>query len=143
MFCFIPINILALGTIPKDMLKNASGLYNTMRNLGGAIGLALINTVIIQRLALHKTYLGEHIRFGRIAVDNTYNNLENYFDLSQVSNAHTAATQKIYDLMSQQAYVLTFGDTFYWIAVLFVVPILFVPLIKKPTASSQPVDAHG
>ena len=125
------------------MMKNASGLYNTMRNLGGAIGLALINTVIIQRLALHKTYLGERIRAGRIAVDTTYSNLESYFDLSQVGDAHTVATQKIYGIMSQQAYVLTFSDTFYWIAVLFIVPIFFVPLIKKPSATSKPVEAHG
>jgi DHA2 family multidrug resistance protein len=60
MLCFIPINILALGTLPKEKVKNASGLYNTARNLGGAIGLALINTVIIHRLAHHKTRLRSH-----------------------------------------------------------------------------------
>ncbi len=35
MLCFVPINSLALGTLPVDRLKNASGLYNLMRNLGG------------------------------------------------------------------------------------------------------------
>src|SRR3546814_10446663 len=40
MFCIVPINSLALGTLPQSQLKNASGLYNLMRNLGGAIGLA-------------------------------------------------------------------------------------------------------
>ncbi|CAK0762907.1 Colistin resistance protein EmrB [Azospirillaceae bacterium] len=52
MLCFIPINTLALGTLPPQQLKNASGLYNLMRNLGGAIGLAMINTVLQHRLAL-------------------------------------------------------------------------------------------
>jgi hypothetical protein len=53
MFLFIPINAVALGTLPPARLKNASGLYNLMRNLGGAIGLAGINTIINDRFALH------------------------------------------------------------------------------------------
>ena len=37
----VPINNVALGTLPPERLKNASGLYNLTRNLGGAVGLAL------------------------------------------------------------------------------------------------------
>ncbi|OAI10329.1 hypothetical protein A1359_16910 [Methylomonas lenta] len=37
MFAFLPINTLALGTLPPEEVKNASGLYNLMHNLGGAI----------------------------------------------------------------------------------------------------------
>ncbi len=44
MFIFLPINALALGTLPPDEVKNASGLYNLTRNLGGAMGLAVANT---------------------------------------------------------------------------------------------------
>ncbi|MFV9874936.1 MAG: hypothetical protein AB8U25_00740 [Rickettsiales endosymbiont of Dermacentor nuttalli] len=44
MFCFLPITTISLGTLPKSEIKNASGLYNLMRNLGEAIGLALNNT---------------------------------------------------------------------------------------------------
>ena len=46
MLCMVPINNIALGTLPPDRLKNASGLFNLTRNLGGAVGLALINTVL-------------------------------------------------------------------------------------------------
>ena len=45
MFVMLPVNQLALGTLPPAAVKNASGLYNLMRNLGGAVGLALINTI--------------------------------------------------------------------------------------------------
>src|SRR5690606_38779534 len=50
MICMVPINNLSLGTLPPDELKNASGLFNLMRNLGGAVGLALINTLLNNRL---------------------------------------------------------------------------------------------
>ena len=37
MFCYLPANMLALGTVPQDKLKNAAGLYNLTRDLGGAL----------------------------------------------------------------------------------------------------------
>ena len=49
----VPINYLALGTLPPTKIKNASGLYNLMRNLGGAVGLAVINTLLDKRMDLH------------------------------------------------------------------------------------------
>ena len=38
MVCMVPINNIALGTLPPERIKNASGLYNLTRNLGGAVG---------------------------------------------------------------------------------------------------------
>ena len=40
MLAIIPINNIAFGTLPPERVKNASGLFNLMRNLGGAVGLA-------------------------------------------------------------------------------------------------------
>ena len=53
MICMVPINNVALGTLPLAKIKNASGLYNLMRNLGGAVGLAIITTLLIKRADLH------------------------------------------------------------------------------------------
>jgi MFS transporter, DHA2 family, multidrug resistance protein len=44
MFCYVPANMIALGSLPQDTMKNGAGLYNLMRDLGGAIGLASIGT---------------------------------------------------------------------------------------------------
>ena len=53
MFAIVPVTNTALGTLPPERVKNASGLFNLMRNLGGAIGLAAINTVFNDRMDLH------------------------------------------------------------------------------------------
>src|SRR3569623_1971313 len=76
MFLFIPIIAVALGTLPPARLKNASGLYNLMRNLGGAIGLAGINTIINDRLALHWARLVE-------GLTGTNPNLQHYLEGAQ------------------------------------------------------------
>jgi MFS transporter, DHA2 family, multidrug resistance protein len=44
MLCMVPINNLALGTLSPERIKGGSGLFNLTRNLGGAVGLAMINT---------------------------------------------------------------------------------------------------
>ena len=49
MFCILPPTQLALGHLPKTSVANASGLFNLMRNLGGAIGIAIIDTIIFGR----------------------------------------------------------------------------------------------
>ncbi len=51
--CYLPANMIALGTLPQDKMKNAAGLYNLTRDLGGAIGLATIVTIMNERLHFH------------------------------------------------------------------------------------------
>jgi DHA2 family multidrug resistance protein len=53
MFCLLPPTRLALGHLPPAQVPDASGLFNLMRNLGGAIGLALIDTLLFGRAAGH------------------------------------------------------------------------------------------
>jgi DHA2 family multidrug resistance protein len=61
MTCMLPVSILALGTLPPERIKNASGLFNLMRNLGGAFGLAVITTILNQRTDLHLERLTERL----------------------------------------------------------------------------------
>ena len=69
--------------------------------------------------------------------------LQSHIDTVLPGDAQLAATQKIYNLMVQQAYVLTFADTFYLIALLFFGLLVFVPFIKKPVMEDQSIETHG
>jgi DHA2 family multidrug resistance protein len=53
LFCLLPPTRIALGHLAPERVPNASGLFNLMRNLGGAIGIALIDTVIWVRTPIH------------------------------------------------------------------------------------------
>jgi DHA2 family multidrug resistance protein len=65
MFCLLPPTRLALGTLTAAQVPDASGLFNLMRNLGGAIGIALIDTILYGRTIGH----GEALRDRLIAGD--------------------------------------------------------------------------
>eukprot|EP01037_Dinobryon_pediforme_P026935 gene26935-29630_t len=91
MLCMVPINNLALGTMPPDKIKNASGLFNLTRNLGGAFGLALINTTLNKRMDLHLARLHDAVAWGRTAAEETLANMTAAF-AARGSDAALAAT---------------------------------------------------
>ncbi len=66
MFCLLPPTRLALGHLRADQVLDASGLFNLMRNLGGAIGLALVDTVVYSRASVHALTIAERLRAGDI-----------------------------------------------------------------------------
>jgi DHA2 family multidrug resistance protein len=64
MFCILPPTQLALGQLAKTAIADASGLFNLMRNLGGAIGIAIIDTVIYTRAPEHAQTLVSRLTAG-------------------------------------------------------------------------------
>ena len=66
MFCLLPPTRLALGRLESARVADASGLFNLMRNLGGAIGLALIDTVIYGRAPSHASHIIAQLKAGNI-----------------------------------------------------------------------------
>jgi len=66
MFCLLPPTRLALGHLAPERVADASGLFNLMRNLGGAIGLALIDTVVYGRSPLHAERMIADLKMGDI-----------------------------------------------------------------------------
>src|SRR5215468_636346 len=73
MCAMVPTNTIALGTLPPERVKNASGLFNLMRNLGGAVGLAVINQVLNERTDLHIVRLHESLTWGNATATETLN----------------------------------------------------------------------
>ena len=67
MFCLLPPTRMALGHLAEAEVPDASGVFNLMRNLGGAIGLALIDTVIYARGPVHAADLTARLGAGDAA----------------------------------------------------------------------------
>ncbi|EWY40241.1 MFS transporter [Skermanella stibiiresistens SB22] len=137
MMCFIPINTLALGTLPPAQLKNASGLYNLMRNLGGAIGLAAINTVLIERYALHMSRLSDNVTTSRPGVQDMLDGLSGRFSGVITGDPDLAALRMIRSVVEREAMVLTFTDCLLLMAGVFAFALLCMPLVRKPRAAVE------
>ena len=64
MFCLLPPTRIALGDLPEGEIADASGLFNLMRNLGGAIGIALIDTILYGRVAIYAESFRDRLLAG-------------------------------------------------------------------------------
>lgn len=141
MTCMVPINNVALGTLPPQRMKNGSGLYNLTRNLGGAVGLALINTVLNDRWDLHLARLHDAVTWSRDRALSTLDNLTNAFG-NLGSDASQAALKTLANMVRQQALVMAFADVFLILTVLFGAMALATPFIRKPQAIPAGAAGH-
>ncbi len=140
MFLFIPINAAALGTLPPERIKNASGLYNLMRNLGGAIGLAAINTVLNDRMALHWTRLVENLPAGSPVVQNFLHNAQAGVSGAMGAVSENAAVKMLANTVYRQAEVLTMADAQFLLGAIFIAGLMLVPILKRPRGAPVTAD---
>ncbi len=133
MLSMVPINTLALGTMPPQKIKNASGLFNLMRNLGGAVGLALINTLLDDRMDLHLQRLRESVIWGRQAAEDRLSELTRAF-ASRGSDAALAATKELAMIVRRQAEVMALADVFLALTAIFIGCVGLAAFMRKPAA---------
>src|SRR6266404_4537090 len=137
MFAMVPTNNIALGTLPPDRVKNASGLFNLTRNLGGALGLAVINQVLNERTDLHIARLQERVTWGNATATETLNMFTQR--LQGMGDAALMAMKQLSQIVHRQAVVMGYGDAFFMLTVFYFALSVLVVLLKKPaSAAAEP-----
>src|ERR1700739_1306009 len=141
MCAMVPTNNIALGTLPPDKVKNASGLFNLMRHLGGAVGLAVINEVLNDRTDLHIVRLQERVTWGNALATETLDMLTQKFQ--GMGDAALMALKEFAQIVHRQAVVMSYGDAFFMLTVFYMCLSLLVVLVKKPNMmAAAGGDAH-
>jgi DHA2 family multidrug resistance protein len=142
-FCIPPIVTMALGSLPPPRLRSASGLFNLMRNLGGAIGIAVANTMLNDRLNLHYERLAEHANVGRPLVEGLMQRATTVLGATgQTIDASKAGLALLHETLMRQALTLTFSDTFFALASCFIVALAAAMFSKPFGNTAPPPDAH-
>ncbi len=131
MLCFLPINTIALGRLPVEEIKNASGLYNLMRNLGGAIGLAVANTQMIYLTKANYARLRESFTATRYQALDMVQGVAASMEHINLPEPDLAALSQVTRMVLREAEVMTFNNLFQVIAVLFLASLALAPLLKK------------
>ncbi len=141
MFCYLPANLIALGTLPQDKLRNASGLYNLTRDFGGAIGLALLVTLMNNRLHFHWNRLIEDINPARPAVQHFLEMQTSRLDPLITGDPGHAALKLLASTVQREALVLTYNDALMMLGIGFAIGLVLMPLVKAPR-SALAADRH-
>ncbi|EMD2586644.1 TPA: DHA2 family efflux MFS transporter permease subunit [Salmonella enterica subsp. enterica serovar Newport] len=132
-FAMAPIVTLTLGSIPKERLKLASGVFNLTRNLGGAIGIALCGTILNSRSNFHYQRIGEKM----VSVPQTVNEFITRYTAifiqggSDGSAGPLAATKLLGQMMMQEAQTMAFADAFLLVSFLLFMAFALVPAMGR------------
>jgi DHA2 family multidrug resistance protein len=130
MMAMVPTNNISLGTLPPERVKNASGLFNLTRNLGGAVGLALINQVLNERTDLHISRLQERVHWGNATATETLNMFTQR--MQGMGDAALMAMKQLSQIVHRQAVVMGYGDAFFMLTLFYFGLSVLVMVLKKP-----------
>ena len=144
-FAVAPSVTLGLGRLSAERLKYASGLFNMMRNLGGAVGIAASAAIINDQTNLHFQHIAAHLTPANLPMDRfVQGTAERYAAMPGGPVAgHQAALEQLWHLAYREASTLAFADAFRAIMLAFMVATLLVPLMRKVAApKSAGANAH-
>ena len=140
-----PLTSIATQAIaPKDA-ANASGLFNMLRNLGGATGTALLETIITKREQFHSNIIGQSVTLTRDEVRRRIDEITGYFTSHGVSDAALAQHRAIVALgnaVKRQALIMGFSDTFEVIGVMLAIAAIAILFARKGQAGTGASAAH-
>jgi DHA2 family multidrug resistance protein len=131
MFCLLPPTRLALGTLAKCDIADASGLFNLMRNLGGAIGLALIDTVIYSRSDLHGDQIIARLQAGDLATAHFIGIPPALLAAHPGGPLDASALAMLQPLIGKAALTLAINDAWALLAALTVAALICLPLARR------------
>jgi MFS transporter, DHA2 family, multidrug resistance protein len=131
MFCLLPPTRLALGHLEASRVPDASGLFNLMRNLGGAIGLALIDTVIYTRSPVIGAAFTERLQAGDIETAKFVGIPVDMFVARPVGPLDGPTLALVQSFVEKAALVQAINEAWIMIAVLTIGALLCVPFAKR------------
>ncbi len=144
MLLFPPVSLIAFSTLPQSALKDGSGIFNLSRMLGGAAGIAGLNSYLLARQDVHIAHLSEQLAPGNRAMEAMLYALADRHAAIGTAEPEQAAMTALRELLEREALVLAFNDSFRLLAFLLVVAILLVPLLRTaPGRRAAPVEAAG
>jgi DHA2 family multidrug resistance protein len=130
---FIPLTTMAMSSIRKEEMGNATAIFNLLRNLGGSFGVAIVTTMIARRTQFHQVHLVEHLtpfdRNFQLAVPQISKMLQGRGFIPPLSDQGSLGV--IYGEVMKQASMLSFNDTFYFLSIMMLVILPLVLLMKK------------
>jgi MFS transporter, DHA2 family, multidrug resistance protein len=130
-----PLSAISLGSVAPQDAASASGISNMMRNLGGAIGTAVLATIVTKREQFHSNIIGQAVDLGREEVRARIAQTTDYFTahgMTDPAGAHQQAVLALGNAVKRQALVMGFSDTFAVIGIVLVLAGIAILMTGKP-----------
>ncbi len=140
-FAVAPSVTLGLGSLPPERLKYASGLFNMMRNLGGAVGIAMSGAILNDRTNFHFQVIAAHLTPANGAMERFLDAVSHRYGAiaNSIHDGHSAAIKQLWQIAYREASTMAYADAFRVIMLAFIIATALVPLLRNiapPKATS-------
>jgi len=132
----VTISLIATAYIMQKDAGSASSLFNILRNLGGAIGIALLATLLDARTKTYFDYLREAI------VPTNPQVAERMARLTETFGSETAALGKLSEIAHQQAQIMAYNDAFHFVGLALGISMVAILLTKALPAGLKAGESH-
>lgn len=143
-FAVAPAVTLGLGSLPMERLKYASGLFNMMRNLGGAVGIAICGAILNDRTNLHFERIASSLNATHAPLGVTIAGMQARLQqaLGDGTRATVASLAELRQLVYREASTMAYADAFLVMLVAFAIAIALVPLLRKVAPQGTGAAGH-
>ena len=141
-FVFVPLSTVSLGDLPPPQIGLGSGLFNLMRNVGGSVGISIVNTVLTRHQQLHRTELMHNLQ----TTSNVYQQrLDQFTQFLTQAYGPAEAGRRVYGLfgnmIDQQAALWSYIDDLRYMAFACFACVPLIWFLKK-VKPKGPIAAH-
>src|ERR1700720_3762154 len=136
MFCLLPPTRLALGALTEAQVPDASGLFNLMRNLGGAIGIALIDTILYGRTSIHADAIRVRLLAGDMTTATAIGLDPGLFARGLSGSLTPNAEAYVRPMIEKAAFVWSVNEAWAMLAAFALLGVLVVPFAWKTSHAS-------
>src|SRR5271169_4691590 len=131
MFCLLPPTRLALGTLTAAQVPDASGLFNLMRNLGGAIGIALIDTILYGRTIGHGEALRDRLIAGDVTAAQAIGLDVQLFTHRPPDVSDATVEAYVRPMVEKAAFAMSTNEAWMLLAIVALIGLMLVPFAGK------------
>jgi len=137
MFCLLPPTRIALGSLPEAEVADASGLFNLMRNLGGAIGIALIDTILYGRVADYAENFRDRLMAGDVTAAQAIGLSTKLFLNRPPGPPDEATIAFVRPMVEKASLALCVNEAWAMLACVAVVGLLLVPFARDTSETKR------
>ncbi len=125
---FVPLSTTAVGTLSNQQIGNASGLYNLLRNIGGSVGISVVNTVIARHQQIRRNEMIGNVSAASPQFQSLFNSIHNVLAVRAQGLTNARSYAFVERLVDQQAALWAYVDDFRWMALacFLCVPVVFL-----------------
>jgi MFS transporter, DHA2 family, multidrug resistance protein len=133
-FVFTPLSIITFSTLKRDLLTQGTAIFSLVRNVGGSIGISIVEALLDQNTQIVHSRLIERLRPDNpLAQPPGLGPLYSLTTPSGVAALNAEATR--------QAAMVAYIDDFLLMMTLVVVSLPLILLLRKPRAVAQGAPA--